>query len=136
VELEFPLEFIVYGVAISLQNSTPATRRRWKETVKQASLPHLPEGHFATSRAFAVTLYYMPPGLMQGDVDNIVKLVIDALERHIYINDRQIQRVVVQKFEPGILMNFSNPSATLTSFALGDRPALYIRISDDPSEDL
>ena len=37
---------------------------------------------------------------MQGDVNNIVKPIVDALSRHLYLDDHQVQRVVVQKFEP------------------------------------
>ena len=62
---------------------------------------------------------------MQGDVDNIVKLV-RALVRHIYLDDRQVERVVVQKFEP----------EQRVSALGGDRPMLYVRISDDPFEEL
>ncbi len=35
-----------------------------------------------------------------GDIDNIVKPILDALCHHIYMDDRQVQRLVVQKFEP------------------------------------
>ena len=73
---------------------------------------------------------------MQGDVDNIVKLVLDALARHIYLDDRQVERVVVQKFEPEHVFPFSSPSARLKEALGGDRPMLYVRISDDPFEEL
>jgi crossover junction endodeoxyribonuclease RusA len=43
---------------------------------------------------------------MEGDLDNIVKPILDALSRHVYMDDRQIE------------------------------PVLYIRLSDDPYEGL
>ncbi len=73
---------------------------------------------------------------MQGDIDNIVKPVLDALERHIYIDDRQVQRVLVQKFEPGSVFSFTRPSPILENALEQSKPALYIRLSDDPFEDL
>ena len=73
---------------------------------------------------------------MQGDIDNIVKPVLDALERHIYIDDRQVQRVLVQKFEPGSVFSFTRPSPILGNALEQSKPALYIRLSDDPFEDL
>jgi hypothetical protein len=73
---------------------------------------------------------------MQGDVDNIVKLVLDALGQHIYINDSQVDRIVVQKFEPGNIFGFGSPSAMLAEASEGQKPVLYVRLSDDPFEDL
>ena len=73
---------------------------------------------------------------MQGDVDNIVKLVLDACSRHVYVDDHQIDRIVVQKFEPGNVFSFSAPSPVLADALANDKPILYIRISDDPFEEL
>jgi uncharacterized protein YutE (UPF0331/DUF86 family) len=46
---------------------------------------------------------------MKGDADNIVKLIVDALSQHIYIDDPQVERVVVQKFEPDNVFEFASP---------------------------
>jgi hypothetical protein len=136
LELEFPLEFVVHGTPVSLQRANPRAKSEWKQLVKASSVPSLPEQHFATERRLAVTLYYYPEDRMVGDVDNIVKLTLDALSRHIYLDDSQIERVVVQKFERDRVFSFSDPSETLTACMLGSKPALYIRLSDDPHEEL
>jgi crossover junction endodeoxyribonuclease RusA len=73
---------------------------------------------------------------MAGDVDNIVKLVLDALSAHIYLDDAQVERVVVQKFEPGNVFSFSNPSTSFVDAITGPKPVLYVRVSDDPFEEL
>ena len=73
---------------------------------------------------------------MQGDVDNIVKPVLDALSRHIFINDRQVERVLVQKFEPGNVFGFARPSVTFAKALEDEKPVLYVRVSNDPFEDL
>lgn len=104
--------------------------------MRAASLPRLPEMHFATNRPLAITLFYFPDDKMDGDVDNIVKLTLDALTNHIYLDDGQVERVLVQKFEPSRIFTFSSPSPRLVECILGQKPALYIRISDDPYEDL
>jgi len=96
----------------------------------------LPEGHWATRGRVAATLYYFPDTVMQGDIDNIVKPVLDALGRHIYIDDSQVERVVVQKFEPGNVFPFSTPSFTLEDAINHPKPLLYVRLSVDPFEDL
>ena len=73
---------------------------------------------------------------MQGDVDNIIKLVLDALCKHIYVDDSQVERVVVQKFEPGNVFAFSLPSAMLDLALTRQGPVLYVCVSDDPFEGL
>lgn len=101
VEIVFPIEFIVQGTPVSLQVKRSESKLIWKERVRQASSGVLPESHFATEASLAMTLFYFPSREMEGDVDNIVKPVLDALSRHIYKDDRQVERVWVQKFEPG-----------------------------------
>jgi crossover junction endodeoxyribonuclease RusA len=84
--------------------------------MERSSQSHEPNG--ASRRALgedriAVTLFYFPAERVQLDVDNIVKLVLDALCKHIYMDDAQVERVVVQKFEPGNVFPFSSPSTGL-----------------------
>lgn len=73
---------------------------------------------------------------MAGDVDNLIKPILDALGRHIYVDDRQIHRVVAQKFEPDDIFPFRAPSPTLEAALLAQKPILYVRLSDNPFEDL
>ncbi len=81
-------------------------------------------------------LVLFPAVEMAGDIDNIVKPVLDALGKHIYVDDRQIHRVLVQKFEPGNVFGFGAPSPTLQDALNRAKPLLYIRLSIDPFEDL
>lgn len=136
MDVDFPLEFLVPGVPVSFQAARAASKARWKERVRTASTTALPEGHFATSERIAVTLFYFPADPMQGDVDNIAKLVLDALGSHVYFDDAQVERLVVQKFEPTNIFAFAEPSAVLEQALMGMKPVLYVRVSDDPFEDL
>ena len=136
MEIEFPLEFIVLGTPVSHQRGNRRAKAEWKQLVKDASQSVLPDAHFVTDRPLAVTLFYFPNDKMDGDVDNIIKLTLDALSQHIYLDDDQIERIAVQKFEPDRVFTFSAPSETLVTCMLGQKPALYIRISDDLHEDL
>lgn len=83
-----------------------------------------------------MTLYYFPAEPMVGDVDNIIKLVLDACSKHVYVDDIQVERIVVQKFEPDRVFAFSEPTPTLAEAVSMDKPILYVRISSDPFEDL
>jgi len=136
MEIEFPIEFLVFGTPVSAQSQNPASRVAWKDRVLAAAQGVVPQPHFASQKRLAATLYYFPEGPRQGDVDNIVKLALDALSPHIYLDDSQIERVVVQKFEPGNVFRFSNPSAMLLDAITGAKPVLYVRLSDQPFEDL
>jgi len=136
MEIIFPLEFNVFGTPVSLQAKNPESRIAWMQRVKLASLASLPEGHFATKSLMSITLFYFPSGEMQGDIDNIIKPVLDALSKHIYLDDRQVERVWVQKFEPGRLFQFNQPSRVLIEALEGEKPILFIRLSTDSTEGL
>lgn len=136
VEIPFPLEFVVEGTPVSFQTKRRESLDEWKLRIVEASRPTLPEGHFATSDALAITLFYFPPEPMTGDIDNIVKPILDALCSHIYMDDRQLHRVLVQKFEPGGIFQFAAPSAALADAMGKSKPALYIRLSNDVFEGL
>ena len=83
-----------------------------------------------------MTLFYFPEAAMQGDIDNIVKPILDALAQHIHIDDAQVERLVVQKFEPGNIFLFSAPTAILSAALRSRKPLLYVRLSIDPFEEL
>ena len=136
MELQFPIEFLVSGTPVSAQAKQSRSRDDWKRRVREASSDVLPEDHWASAGRIAATLFFFPNRPMQGDVDNIVKLVLDALATHIYLDDRQVERVVVQKFEPENVFPFAYPSARLEEALTGDKPILYVRLSDDPFEEL
>ena len=136
MEIVFPIEFVVGGTPVSSGAKRPETKNEWKERVKAASRTALPEGHWASKGRIAVTLFYFPAEPRGGDVDNIVKLVLDALCKHIYIDDSQVERVLVQKFEPGNIFRFTSPSSGLEMALSRTKPVLYVRLSNDPFEDL
>lgn len=136
VEIQFPLEFIVRGTPVSLQAVRAKSKEAWKKRVKEASYDALPEGHFSTEAPISITLFYFPDTEMQGDVDNIVKPILDALSKHIYNDDRQVERIWVQKFEPGRIFQFAQPSEVLSEALGGEKPLLFVRLGDDPAEGL
>lgn len=132
---DLPIEFIIRGTAISLQASG-ASREAWKATVKAAGAGVVPPGSWALTDRVAVTIYYFPEGEMVGDVDNIVKPILDAMCQFIYVDDHQVERVVVQKFEPDRIFTFSAPSPALVDALAAEGSVVYIRVSDNPHEEL
>jgi crossover junction endodeoxyribonuclease RusA len=136
VEIQFPLEFVVEGTAVSLQAKRRESIDRWKSRIVEASRSMLPEGHFATEAPIAITLFYFADTEMQGDLDNIVRPILNALSRHTYMDDRQVERILVQKFKPEAVFEFGSPTTVLQDALNRPKPALYIRLSDDPFEEL
>jgi crossover junction endodeoxyribonuclease RusA len=91
---------------------------------------------FCFPREYGRDSVLLSDAAMQGDVDNIVKPILDALSRHIYVDDGQVERIVVQKFEPGGVFVFRQPTNIFTEALGGQRPILYVRVSNDPFEEL
>ena len=131
----YPFEFYIPGTPKSLQASA-GSKNRWKEQIREAARERtrqLTDFPFIDNRPLAVTLYYFPAARMDGDVDNIVKPIVDALEGMAYLEDRAIDRVVVQKFEPEVDWRFDGPSQQLAGALDTVAPVVYIRVDDDLS---
>jgi len=62
--------------------------------------------------------------------------VIDALSRHVHLDDSQVVRIVVQKFEPDSQFAFGSPGRVLANALTQEKPLLYVRLSDNPFEEL
>jgi crossover junction endodeoxyribonuclease RusA len=122
VEITFPLEFLVHGTPVSHQAERRKSIEEWKNLIVGAVQPLLPENHLLSASPLAITLFYFPPTPMQGDVDNIVKPILDALSKKIYMDDKQFHRVLVQKFEPGNIFQFASPSEALVGAIEGTKP--------------
>lgn len=130
--IAFPIEFVIAATPLSLQASAPS-RKRWGSRVAEAARAVLPEWVWLEEAAIAVTIFYFPPAAMRGDIDNIVKPILDALRRVAYRDDQQVDRVWVQKFEPGSLFVFRDPSPVLAEALDRSAPILYVRIDDGVS---
>jgi crossover junction endodeoxyribonuclease RusA len=134
LEASFPIEFFIVDQVPVSSAASAHSRDRWKESVASSARMAVEQGCWLSDQPLSITIFYFPDGRMRGDIDNIVKHILDALKGTIYLDDGQIERVVVQKFELGRPTPFENPTETLAS-ALGfEPPVLYIRIDDDSSK--
>ncbi|WP_165361463.1 RusA family crossover junction endodeoxyribonuclease [Lichenibacterium ramalinae] len=84
-------------------------------------------------RPLAAKILYFAPAPMDGDVDNIVKLILDGMLQIVYRNDRVVERVLVQKIEPGMIVEFASITDKLEEAVETEHPVVYIRIDDDLS---
>ena len=130
-----PHEFFLQATPISLHAST-RSKDRWKATIKAVARERIgqtDELGFLDRRPLALTIYYFSAAAMIGDVDNIVKPIMDALIAVAYLDDRDLDRVLVQKFEPTVDWHFVVPSDQLAAALDTAPPVVYVRVDDDLS---
>ena len=130
----FPLEIVIDATPVSSQTKNNKAREAWERKVgafAKKTINGLRDQYFLDDRPLMATIFYFPPTSMPGDIDNIVKPILDGMISIAYPNDRLIERIVVQKFEPDVDWVFSSPSPALASAIDMEKPALYIRLEDD-----
>ncbi|HEX8655452.1 MAG TPA: RusA family crossover junction endodeoxyribonuclease [Allosphingosinicella sp.] len=135
-ETLYPLELVLHGTPVGLQSKNAARREAWREQVKEAARARQRETYdlgFLDDRAVAVTIYYFPIAPMEGDLDNIVKLILDGMIGVAYLDDHVVERVTVQKFEPEAGWEFSAVTDQLAAALDAEAPVVYIRVDDDPT---
>jgi crossover junction endodeoxyribonuclease RusA len=130
LEVAFPIEFVVKGTPVSLKASA-ASKQAWKDKVTEASKAEIPGDSWASEKSVSISLLYLPAEENVPDVDNILKSILDALSPHILMDDKQVERVMVQRIEADRMYSFSNPTALLTEVVKGERPALYVNMRAD-----
>ncbi len=135
LEPGLPFEFLVAGTAISQQGS-PRSRAAWARSVREAARDALPEGSWLLTEPLSVTIFIFPGAALQGDIDNRVKPILDAMIGCVYRDDEMIERLVVQKFEPGGGFVFPAATALLKTALSARAPLVYIRVTNDLHEDL
>jgi crossover junction endodeoxyribonuclease RusA len=134
-ETLYPVEFFIAATPISLQASG-RSKERWKANIAEAARQRIRETDelgLLDRRPLALTIYYFPVAVMIGDIDNILKPIMDALNHVAYMDDNDVERVVVQKFEPEVEWDFAEPSDQLAAALDTDAPVVYIRVDDDLS---
>lgn len=129
----FPLEFVIAGTPLSLQAS-PQSLARWKRIIGDAANNRLREGDgivWIDDRPLAVTILCFFAEPMTGDIDNVVKPILDGMTGVVYRDDRVVERVLIQRFEPGYDWSIS-PGSNAMLRALADPPPIvYVRVDDD-----
>jgi crossover junction endodeoxyribonuclease RusA len=131
----YPFEIVIEGTPVSLQASAQS-KERWKNTVAQAGRERRQDVYeigLLDHRVVAVTIYYFPDAPMEGDIDNIVKLIVDGLRAVAYLDDKVIERVAIQKFEPEVEWEFLEPTDQLAGALDRKPPVVYVCVNDDLS---
>lgn len=134
ISLPFPIEFVIRDTPRSHQSPNAKAKELWKRKVREIADAHvktLREFCFIDQRPLAATIFYFPPVEMDGDLDNIVKLVVNGMVPVIHLDDRVLERITVQEVRTGHGGGFSISDSTLERAVETDPPVIYIRIDDD-----
>jgi crossover junction endodeoxyribonuclease RusA len=134
VFLFLPFEFCVVGTPVSAQGSA-RSKAAWRDEVRNACRPRLPADYFALTQPISVTMFHFSEGSMSGDLDNVVKPVLDAMKSLVYVDDSLVHRLLARRFDQVSLETCPVVTETLEFALLGPRPITYISCSADFSMD-
>lgn len=134
---QLPIEFFVVGTAVSFQNASTASRTEWKDRVRNAGLAAIPAGSWAlVDIRLSVSIVHFPADPAPGDLDNRIKLILDALAPTILLDDDLIDRVITQRIPPDTDVTFKEPSDILLAAMASPDPTVYIKIAEVSLEDI
>lgn len=134
-----PIEFLVVGTPVTLQSGNSRARAAWQRLVLEAAEAALRDAEneidaklwaFHDWPRLSFTMFYFPASPMLGDIDNIVKLTMDALVPRVYTDDAIVDRVLVQRFNVRDAAAFVAPSEVLLSAMAVEDPVLYICVDE------
>jgi crossover junction endodeoxyribonuclease RusA len=130
-------EFIVEGPAISIRAKKSHTKRyqKWIRTVKTAAQKYwLNSMSPSDSLAIIVHIknYYT---LAPPDVDNIIKPILDALNKVVYLDDQQVYKVISEKFDLSNIERIQNPSPLLAAGLEKYTELLHIIVTWDTEDE-
>ena len=79
-----------------------------------------------------MTIYFFPLAEMQADIDNCTKPILDALGCFIYVDDKQVDRIVVQKFEPERPFEIRGElTESLVTALTAEDPVVHVKVGTD-----
>ncbi|MGI6856246.1 RusA family crossover junction endodeoxyribonuclease [Mesorhizobium sp. 1B3] len=128
MEPDLPLELLVRGYPVSHQAKRKKALENWKNDVRRQARAQMEPGHFALQRLLKATVYFFPQAELEPDLDNATKPVLDGLSQCVYIDDRQIERLIIQRFEPGRVIPLLDDSPRFNEAVASDEPIIYIRL--------
>ena len=129
MEPDFPIEFVIDGDPRSLQASAESLRR-WKDQIESEIRARIPQGAFLTDIPIRFSFYWFSDAEEPGDLDNMLKPIIDASVRVLIRDDQQVQSIQAEHFPPSRPIDFTEPSSELLRAVETDRPCVYIRFDE------
>ncbi|MCR9257070.1 MAG: RusA family crossover junction endodeoxyribonuclease [Alphaproteobacteria bacterium] len=127
--IDFSVEFVVAGRPV-VAKKTGKPRDAWRTKVQNAALAVLANPGAQCEDPVTVTIYHFPETSLDADLDNIAKLLLDGMNQTVYQDDKQVERIVMQKFEELQVISADDLSDTLLDAVIGDGDRTYIRVEN------
>jgi hypothetical protein len=128
MEPELPIELLIHGYPISHQTKRKSVLDDWKKSIHDQARAQMEAGHFLLQGLLTAAVYYFPQSELEPDLDNATKPVLDGLCQCIYVDDKQIERLVIQRFEPGRAIPLLEDTPRFTEAVASSEPIIYIRL--------
>ena len=130
--MKHPIEFTIPGSPVSQQSRSKGKRRQWTQTVQDAALQHWPRGNLVVGNLLITITCFFNNGSDPFDVDNVPKLILDALKKLVFDDDSQITDLICRKRNLDDDLHLVNDSDMLEASFQKRSPFLYIVVTDAP----
>lgn len=125
------LEFVVAGPPISNQQSTAlgkANLAAWRHRVQSEAIARWGTATALTENLKAVIINFHNGGKPSVDVDNLSKPILDAMNKLVYQDDRQIRQAQIVHIPIDDPMRIAGASQTLVAAVQAAKQFVYVRI--------
>jgi crossover junction endodeoxyribonuclease RusA len=129
-----PFEFLIRKRPLS-QQAQHNRLRQWKEFVKAEAMRYWNPAHLPADGPVCITLVYLYDEAA-GDVDNIIKPIVDALIGLAYLDDAVVTDVIGRKRQLGGTFDLTRASPVLIEGFEYGNVFVYVHIADAPQEQL
>lgn len=130
-ECSLPVEFVVMGVPASGQTRNKQRQRQWVDKVRaagQAAVQAAGGGSPVHTEVEVTVTYYATGGGQPPDRDNMAKPMLDAMEAVVYVNDRQVLTMALNKRPLDGLYVIAGITPALASGFMANEPFVHIRV--------
>lgn len=108
IPVELPFTYWVFGRPVSTRNEdgrAPSALSAWRSKIRDAALSRIlfetkNRGYEPSDDRMEVRIAWLstnPDDPTQPDVDNMLKPLIDVLNERIFVDDRQVHRIIAEK---------------------------------------
>lgn len=137
--LTLPFEFVVQGVPVSQQSTSATRKRQWTETVREAARLRWNDDLPFEGEVIASITYFREQTLASQlpiDVDNVPKLILDAMNGVVYADDSQITDLLSRRRDLGTTLSFERASGLLRRAAREYNAFVHVFVSEARAQEV
>jgi Holliday junction resolvase RusA-like endonuclease len=126
-------DFVVRGTPRSRQRGRKAVGEEWKETVRAAAHRLWPANRppYAAELQALIVYYYWKETTI--DIDNISKLILDAIKGLLIDDDQLVSQLIVRKTDLTAISSVRDPSEVLAPFLGIEENFVYVCLGPPPN---